>query len=178
MIIQREPDRQMGEAAQAKKRQGPAPYGQDRFKETHRGGIAMHERLTDQNTTPTLEAFVANMGNAKTLFDQLDAFLINDLSTEKQLKLDAHSRCWKISYHRKRKYIGDVLSEKDSFTVVTRLSQESLEKMKDSLLPYTNACIANRPYFHRGWIEYRVLAADHLNDAKVLLRVRADSPAK
>lgn len=137
------------------------------------GGMTMYERLLDKNVKPTMEEFVAHIGIGKELFENIDAFLINELNLEKEIKFDAHSRCWKINFRVKRKYICDIIAEKDAFTIVTRLSEENIEKVYDDISLYANKCIDNSPFRHRGWIEYRVLCFEHLEDAKTILKNRA-----
>lgn len=135
----------------------------------------MYERLLDKNVKPTIEEFMAHIGIEKELFENIDVFLMNELDSGKILKIGAHDRCWQMSYHRKRKYICDIISEKNSFTVVTRLSEENLKQVYDDVLPYTKDCIDNSPYRHRGWVEYRVLNTEHLKDAKLILQVRVNN---
>lgn len=134
----------------------------------------MYERLINKNEMPTIEEFLAFIGKGKELFDSIDAFLINEINSVKMIKFDAHSRCWKISYYIKRKYICDIITEKDAFTIVTRLSEESIRNVYDGLLPYAKECIDNSPYRHRGWIEYQVLSDLHLEDIRTMLQIRAN----
>lgn len=134
----------------------------------------MYERLLNKNEMPTIEELLAFVGKGKELFDSIEAFLINEIKSVKMIKFDAHSRCWKISYYIKRKYICDIIMEKGAFTIVTRLSEESIRNVYDGFLPYAKECIDNSPYRHRGWIEYRVLSALHLEDIKTILRIRAN----
>lgn len=134
----------------------------------------MYERLINKNEMPTIEEFLVHIGKGKELFDSIDAFLINEINSSKMIKFDAHSRCWKMSYHIKRKYICDIITEKDAFTIITRLSEESFRNVYDGLLPYAKECIDNSPFRHRGWIEYRVLSALHLEDIKTMLQIRAN----
>lgn len=134
----------------------------------------MYERLLNKSVVPTMEEFLAYIRKGKELFDNIDAFLINEIKSVKIIKYDAHSRCWKMSYHIKSKYICDIIAEKDAFTIVTRLSEENIINVYDGLLPYAKESIDNSPYRHRGWIEYRVLSALHLEDIKKMLRIRAN----
>lgn len=134
----------------------------------------MYERLINKNEMPTIDELLVYIGKAKELFDSIDAFLINEINSSKMIKFDAHSRCWKMSYHIKRKYICDIITEKDAFTIVTRLSEESIRNVYDGLLSYAKECIDNSPFRHRGWIEYRVLSALHLEDIKTMLQIRAN----
>lgn len=132
----------------------------------------MYERLLNKNEMPTMEEYLNYISNAIDLFEIIDAFLINEINTEKMIKFDAHSRCWKMSYHIKSKYICDIIAEKDAFTVVTRLPEEIIRNVYVSLLQYAKECIDNSPYRHRGWIEYRVLNAIHIEDIKAILQAR------
>ena len=134
----------------------------------------MYERLLNKIEMPTIEEFLAFIGRGKELFDSIDAFLLNEINSVKMIKFDAHSGCWKISYYIKRKYICDIIAEKNAFTIVTRLSEESIRNVYDGLLPYAKECIDNSPYRHRGWIEYRVLSDSHLEDIKTMLQIRAN----
>lgn len=134
----------------------------------------MYERLPNKKEIPTLEEILKYIGKEKGLFENVDAFLIGEINSEKAIKFDTHSRCWKMSYHVKRKYICDIIVEKDAFTIVTRLSEEDIKKVYDDISLYAKECIDNSPFRHGGWIEYRVLAFEHLENAKIILRVRAN----
>ena len=134
----------------------------------------MYERLLNKNVMPTIEEFLALIGKGKELFDSIDTFLINEINSVKMIKFDAHSRCWKISYYIKRKYICDIITEKDAFTIVTRLSEDSIRNVYDGLSSHSKECIDNSPYRHRGWIEYRVLNTLYLEDIKTMLQIRAN----
>ncbi len=134
----------------------------------------MYERLLNKNVMPTIEEFLALIGKGKELFDSIDTFLIKEINSVKMIKFDAHSRCWKISYYIKRKYICDIITEKDAFTIVTRLSEDSIRNVYDGLSSHSKECIDNSPYRHRGWIEYRVLNTLYLEDIKTMLQIRAN----
>lgn len=138
----------------------------------------MFERLINKNEIPTMKEFLDYIGKGKELFENIDAYLQNEIDPIKMIQFDAHSRCWKISYHVKRKYICDIIIEKDAFTIVTRLSEESIRNVYNDLLLYAKECIDNSPYRHRGWIEYRVLSTQHLEDIKTMLQIRASYKQK
>lgn len=134
----------------------------------------MYERLINKKEIPTKEEFLDYMGKSRELFDMVDDFLINELKAEKMIKFDAHSSCWKKSYHIKKKYICDIITEKDAFTIVTRLSEECIGNAYEGLLQYGKECIDNSPYRHKGWIEYRVLNEMHIEDIKRILKSRVN----
>ena len=135
----------------------------------------MYERLLDKNVTPSQEEFLAHIGPCKESFEALRSFLKEEIGAGEALKFDAHSRCWKMAYHIKRKYICDLIAEKDAFTLVTRLSEESIGGMNGILSPYAKDCIESSPYRHGGWIEYRILNTAHIEDAKTMLLCRKSS---
>lgn len=142
------------------------------------GGCKVYERLTNKNEIPTIEEFSAYIGKAKELFEIIDDFLINKINSEKMIKFDAHSRCWKMTYHIKKEYVCDIVAENDAFTVVTRLSDKSVNEIINDVSPYAKECIGNSPYRHRGWIEYRVLHSEHIENAKMMFRVRTSRKQK
>ena len=133
----------------------------------------MYERLLDKKTSRTPADFIAHIGTAAELFQNLDDFFINELNSEGTLTFDSHSQCWSTVYRRKKKYIGNVLAEKDAFTVVTRIPEDDLLKIYEDVSPYTKDCIDKSPCRHGGWIEYRVFSSVHLEDAKTILHCRA-----
>ena len=134
--------------------------------------MSMQERMTEKNVRPSLEAFAAHMGTAKPAFEAVDAFLMRDFNPERVLKMDAHSRCWTVAYHRKKKYICNIIAERDAFTLVTRLSEAGLRRAYAGVEPYAKMCMENSPFYQSGWIEYRVLEAAHLKDAETIILAR------
>lgn len=134
----------------------------------------MYERLINKKEIPTIDEFLAYIGKRKGLFEKVNDFLINELNAGNTIKFDAHSSCWKMSYYIKRYYICDIISENDAFTIVTRLSEESIKSVYEDLMLYAKECIDKSPYRHRGWIEYRVLSEEHIEDSKKILQTRAN----
>ena len=135
----------------------------------------MFERLKDKKSVPTIEEFVSHMENTRDLYEEIDAFLLKSIDSQKALKMDAHSQCWTISYHRRKKYICNIIAEKNAFTLVTRLTESDLEKVREQASPYARECMENSPFIGRGWIEYRVLNKDQISDAELFIQTRSDS---
>lgn len=134
----------------------------------------MYERILNKNIEPTIEQFLTHIGITKSLFTNIDTFLIEELHTDKKLGFSAHDQCWGMGYHIKRKFVCGINAEKDAFTIITRLSEEKINDLYVNVSPYTKDCIDKSPYRHRGWIEYRVLDINHIKDAKLILRIRAN----
>jgi hypothetical protein len=89
----------------------------------------MFDRLLDKKEKPTMEAFLAYIGQGKESFEIIDSFLLNELNALNDLKFDAHSRCWKLRYGIKKEYVCDIIAEKDAFTVVTRLAEGNIQRI-------------------------------------------------
>lgn len=52
----------------------------------------MYERLLNKNEMPTMEEFLTYIRKGNELFDNIDAFLINEIKSVMMIKFDAHSR--------------------------------------------------------------------------------------
>jgi|LSQX01.2.fsa_nt_gb hypothetical protein len=138
----------------------------------------MFERLKDKNIIPTIEESMEHIGLSKGLFDVLDAFLINELNAGKEIKFSAHDRCWSMDYRTPKNAICGLYFEKDAIMAVVRLDNDGIDNVYNNLTPYTKNCIDNSPYRHRGYIEYRVLSSEHIEDIKTILRCRASRNQK
>lgn len=138
----------------------------------------MYERLTNKKEIPTTEEFLTYIGITKELYEIIDGFLINEINSTKAIKFDAHSRCWKISYHVNKEYACDIIAENGAFTIVTRLSEDSINQIYKGVSLYAKECIDNSPFRHSGWIEYRISNIEHIESAKMILRVRTSRKQK
>ena len=135
----------------------------------------MYEKLSDKNNIPTTEEFIAFIGTCKELFENIDLFLTNELNTEKALRYssDSNVRGWGIKYNKKSKYFCDIIAEINAFTVVMRLTDAQIKKAYDEVLPYARECLKNyQRTSNGGWVQYRVLSMEQLNDVKKILQIR------
>ena len=138
----------------------------------------MYERLSNKKEVPTMEAFVSHTGTATSLFHAMNDYIMNALATETKLYFDAHDKGWGIRYHAKKEYVCDIIAEKDAFLLVTRLSEDNLNNLYERATLYAKACIDSSPYKHRGWIEYRVLDTENIEESKMILQVRTSGKQK
>ena len=136
----------------------------------------MYERLSDKNNMPTMEEFITHIGVCRESFENIDLFLANELNAEKVLRYsnDSNVRGWGVKYNKKSKYFCDIIAEKNAFVVVIRLSDDQIKRIYEEISPYAKECLNN---YHRtsngGWVQYQVLNAEHLVDAKKILEVRS-----
>ena len=134
----------------------------------------MYERLLDKQTQPTLEAFYAHCGDAAPLLRELDAFLTELLGAPALLRFPYGNHYgWGLKYSRKKAHFCDVFAERGAFTIMVRLSNPQFESVYGTLKPYTQTFVDNKyPCGNGGYIHYRVLLPEHLEDAKALLAAK------
>lgn len=134
----------------------------------------MYERMLDKQHKPTIDEFTAYCGECKYLFEKISDYLTNDLCADCLMRFPyGNSYGWGMKYFKKNKHYCDVFAEKDAFTVMLRLTSAQFQKVYDSVTNYTKAFIDKKyPCSDGGWIHYRVLTEQHLNDVKKLLQLK------
>ena len=134
----------------------------------------MYERMLDRTEKPTETAFIHYCGEAETLFENIDAFLLTDLGTGRMLRFPYGNRYgWGMKYYIKSKHVCDIFAEKDAFTVMLRMTDPQFEEVYSEVTADTKEYIDQRyPCGEGGWIHYRVSSEQHLDDAKKLLRCK------
>jgi len=138
----------------------------------------MYERLSNKKEMPVMDEFIAHIETAIPLFHTMNDYIMNVLAAETKLYFDAHDKGWGIRYHAKKEYVCDIIAERDAFLLVTRLSEDNLNKLYEAGTLYMKECIDSSPYRHRGWIEYRVTDAEKIEEAKTMLQIRTSGKQK
>lgn len=135
----------------------------------------MYERMLDKQNKPSFEEFSAFCGACRELFEHADDFLTHKLHFEKLMRFPyGNSYGWGMKYFIKSKHICDIFAEKDAFTAMLRLSSSQYDSVYNELLPYTREFIDNKyPCGSGGWIHYRVINQQHLEDLEKMLLVKA-----
>ena len=104
----------------------------------------MYERMLDGQTQPSYEEFTEYCGERKALLEKADDFLINQLHAEKEMRFPYG------------KHYGQ------------------FDKMYEGALLETKKLIDNKyPCGSGGWIHYRVLTWQQLEDVFKMLRLKA-----
>lgn len=134
----------------------------------------MYERMLDKQQKPTYEEFIDYLGSAKPLFEQLDNYLLVDLGTERQLRFPYGNKYgWSMKYFVKHNHICDIFAEKDAFSVMLRLTNKQFLDVYNIMSEYTKQFIDNKyPCGEGGWIHYRVLNPNNLQDIIVMLQLK------
>ena len=143
----------------------------------------MYERLNDINTKPKCEEALRFIGASKHLFESIDNVLVNELHAKKEISFSAHDKCWGIDYKANKKLSCEIGFEKDSVFIVAKLGLakgniKNFENMYDSLSPYAKICVDSSPWRHVGFVEYRVLTAEHIDDLIIMLNCRVNEKQK
>jgi glycyl-tRNA synthetase (class II) len=143
----------------------------------------MYERLKNNNTKPNYEEAMEFIGTGKELFEKIDSFLVNELNAEKEIEFSNHDKCWEMGYRVKERLICGIYFEKDAVFVVIKFSLakdniKGFEDMYNSLSQYAKVCVDSSPWRHVGFVEYRVLTIEHLDDLKIMLKCRANEKQK
>ena len=135
----------------------------------------MYERLTNKDVTPSMDEFIKHIGACKELFENVHSYLTDELCSEIKITFsrDSSLGAWGANYKRKAKYLCTIIAEKNAFLVVMRLTDDQIKTAYDEVLPYTQNCMNNyQRTSNGGWVQYRVISIEQLNDVKNILNIR------
>lgn len=134
----------------------------------------MYERLLEKTLSPTFTDLLTYSGDCSKLWLVLDDYLQNEYSAEQQIRFPYGNKYgWSSKYSLKNRHICDVFAENGAFAVHFRVSNACLNTVYDGLSDYSKEiCDAKYPCGEGGWLTYRVLSQEHLNDVKIILRAK------
>jgi hypothetical protein len=131
----------------------------------------MYERLLDKNNEPTAEQVREYLGDEccgclLSLNIHLQAHY--DLSTELRFPFGS-SYGWGYKYYHKSSHLCYVFFEKGAFTVTIQIGDKQVHAIEEAISDYSPK--ARELWKNRypcgengGWVHYRVLSNDDLND--------------
>jgi hypothetical protein len=77
---------------------------------------------------------------------------------------------WAVKYSAKSKHICDIFAERGALSVFCKINTKAVEKVYDGLGDYAKTVWKDAyPCKNGGWIDFRVLTAEHLEDVKKLV---------
>lgn len=134
----------------------------------------MFERMLDKNKIPSIEEMKAYCGANGDLLQEVNDYLIEELGTQTEIRFPYGNKYgWSITHRKKKKLICDIFAESGAFTVMLRLSNKQFEAIYGEMLSYTQNYIDNKyPCGDGGWIHYRILCKEHLDDIEKLLEIK------
>lgn len=134
----------------------------------------MYERMLNKQIVPTVAEMTAYCAENAERFSLINDWLTTTFHTEQKVVFPyGNSYGWGIGHYKKKKLICNIFAEAGAFTVMMRLSNPQFEAIYSELKTYTQESIDHKyPCGDSGWIHYRVLCQDHLEDIKKLLAVK------
>ena len=137
----------------------------------------MYERLLDKSITPTFEDLIAYSKEARDSWLTLDKYIVDIYGAQKTIRFPyGKSYGWGVKYSRKSKHICDIFAEDNAFTVFLRVDTTAFSSIESSLQEYSLDIWGNRyPCENGGWLNYRVLSALHLEDAKKIIDAKVNT---
>lgn len=142
-------------------------------------GKNMFERMLDKTEIPTTEKIQETIGlpSVKRL-ERLEVLLKDLYDLNRELKFPfGKSYGWGYKYSHKSKHLCYLLFEQGAFTILTQIGDKevpSLDKKLPDLLQKTRQLWENRYPCgeYGGWIYYRILEDEELEDIMELLKIK------
>lgn len=134
----------------------------------------MYERMLDKQVEPTREEMYNYCGETSKLFVLLNEWLTETYHTKQRIVFPYGKHYgWGIAHRVKEKMFCTLFPEKESFTVMLRLSHQQFESVYDKVDKDTpNDIVHKYPCGDGGWIHYRILCQKNYEDIKMLLMVK------
>ena len=134
----------------------------------------MFDRMLDKNSIPTIEEMNTYCGVNGNLFKEINHYLVEQLGTQTEIRFPyGNTYGWSITHREQQKLICDIFAEAGALTIMLRLSNKQFEAVYGEMHRY-----AQEHIYHKyicgdgGWIHYRVLSQEHVEDIKRLLKVK------
>ena len=134
----------------------------------------MYERMLNKQETPTFDDLIRYSGERGALWTTLDEHLKSDCGLVTQIRFPYGKEYgWAVKYSKKSKHICDIFAENGAFTALFQVSNAAVEPIYDELGDYAkNIWNDKTPCSTGGWIEFRVLNDEHLQDLKKIIHAK------
>lgn len=128
-----------------------------------------YERMLDKSITPTFEDMKKYIGERGELWEAFMRRMSEICPIQATIRFPyGNNYGWSVRYGLKDKadkHVCDAFAENGAFTVHFRVSSTQIEKVYDMLSDYSRAICDNKyPCGDGGWLSYRVLTDDNLED--------------
>ncbi|WMJ87170.1 DUF3788 domain-containing protein [Anaerocolumna sp. MB42-C2] len=139
----------------------------------------MYERLLNKMDTPSPEYIKSYIGiNSSSILDQFEDFLNTNYQLTKELKFPfGNNYGWGYKYSHKSSHICYAFFEAGAFTVTIQIGDKSVSEVEE-ILPSLSAKaqqLWNNRYpcgTQGGWIHYRIVDTNDLNDIIEFVKVK------
>ena len=135
----------------------------------------MYERMLDKQDVPTFDDLIAHTGECGRLWLQLDQRMAEKYNAAKLIRFPyGKDYGWSIKYSIKSRHICDVFAENGAFTALFQVSTAAIDTVYESLSTYAKYIWADKsPCKGGGWIEYRVVNTEQLQDLEKIIHAKA-----
>ncbi len=134
----------------------------------------MYERMLDKKIVPSFDDLLDYSGDSKDLWLELDSYLKANYILTSQIRFPyGNNYGWSMKYSQKNKHICDIFAEKDAFTAHFHISSDAFDTISQEMTDYSIEVYNNKfPCSSGGWLNYRVLSFEHLEDLKKILCIK------
>ena len=134
----------------------------------------MYERMLNKIQTPTFDNLIAYSGDSGPLWLALESYLESEFNISKQIRFPyGKDYGWSVKYSVKSKHICDVFAENGAFTALFQISTAAMETVLHELGDYAKDVWEDKsPCASGGWISFRVLNSEQLEDLKKIVRAK------
>ena len=134
----------------------------------------MYERMFDKSINPTFTDMQQYVGDCGRLWSEFGRHIGEICTVQTTIRFPyGNSYGWSVRYGQEgksNKHICDTFAENGGFTVHFRISNTQLGRVYSDLSDYSKSICDNKyPCGDGGWLSYRVLTDDNLNDALKIL---------
>lgn len=129
----------------------------------------MYERMLNKQIVPEFDDLISYSGDCGALWIGLDEFLKERFEASRLVRFPyGNSYGWGTKYSRKSRHICDVYAEAGAFTAHFQISHGAVDTLV--LGEYAQKIWEDRyPCGSGGWLQFRVLCEEHLEELKKLL---------
>ena len=133
-----------------------------------------YERMLDKSITPTFAAMQQYTGERCELWSEFARRMVEICPMQTSIRFPyGNSYGWSVRYGQEgksNKHICDAFAENGAFTVHFRISNKQLDRVYNVLSDYSKTICDNKyPCNDGGWLSYRVLTDDNLDDLLKIL---------
>ena len=140
----------------------------------------MYERLLNKQETPMFDDLIRYSGDSGVLWLELDKRIVEKYNASKQIRFPyGKDYGWSVKYSTKSKHICDVFAENGAFTALFQISTKAVDTVYDELNAYAKDVWADKsPCASGGWIQFRVLNEEQLQDLEKIIHAKVTVGSK
>ena len=135
----------------------------------------MYERMLNKQEIPTFDDLIRHSGDCGNLWLHLDKNMEEKYNASKLIRFPYGKEYgWSVKYSIKSKHICDVFAESGAFTALFQVTSKAIDTIYDELNAYAKEIWeAKTPCKGGGWIEFRVLDQEQLQDLERIIHAKA-----